>query len=161
MKLLIDTCTWMKLDVMKESHIFSPEVLYEWTDVQIPHEVLEEIDNFRVISCVREKTTILPIGIERIYRDALDVGLDPADASLLSNGSTSPDTIIVSEDQGLIDFARLHKVMAMELVDFFQRMTELEYITKRNLYNQVKSLRELRNITKKRHKDIKTWLTTH
>ncbi len=161
MKLLIDTCTWMKLDVLKDARIFSPDLLYKWADVQIPHEVLEEIDHFRVTSCLREKTTILPVGNERLYRDAQDAGLDPADASLLSNGSTSPDTIIVTEDPGLIDFACLHKIMAMELVDFFQRLTELEYMTKRDFYNRAKALRDLKNITKKRNKQVKTWLMTH
>lgn len=161
MQFLIDTCTWIKLDKLQELKEFSAGQLYNWGEVQITHEVLKEIDHFRVKSCVRKETAILPIGNTQIYDDATSAQLDEADASLLSNGSRARDKIIISEDTGLLDFARLYRITALQLIDLFQFFTEGDYFTRRELYQHTRTLRDLKNITKKRQKEIKTWLLTH
>jgi len=161
MQLLIDTCTWIKLDRLRTLKAFSPDQLYLWGEVQITHEVLAEIDHFRVKSCIREDTTILPIGDRQVYSDATSAKLDAADASILSNGTRIHDKIIISEDAGLLDFARVYRLTAVQLVDFFQFLTEADYITRRELYRYTRILRDLKNITKKRQKEIKSWLIAH
>ncbi len=160
MQFLIDTCTWIKLDKLQELKEFSSAQLYLWGEVQITHEVLKEIDHFHVQSCVREETTILPIENKQIYDEATAAQLDVADASLLSNGSRTPDKIIISEDSGLLDFARLYRLTALQLIDLFQFFTEGDYVTRRELYQHSRTLRDLKNITKKRQKEIKTWIIT-
>jgi len=161
MQFLIDTCTWIKLDKLQKLKEFSTSQLYLWGEVQITHEVLKEINHFRVLSCIRKDTTILPIGNRQIYDDATSTQLDEADASLLSNGARTQDKIIISEDPGLLNFARLYRITALQLIDLFQFFTEGDYLTRRELYRHTRTLRDLKNITKKRQKEIKSWLITH
>jgi len=158
MKLLIDTITWTKLARLQNLDAFSSVQLYAWAEIQITHKVQEELEYRRNTIWIKEKTQILPIKTARIYQDALDLDFDEADASILSNGSKEPDYFIVSEDRDLLRVACSYQFSAVQLIDLFRILTALEHITRRDLYNLAKILRELRNITEKKQKEIKSWL---
>lgn len=158
MKLLIDTCSWIKFDFLKHLQLFTAENLYEWVDIRITHEILEELEYHKVNSCNKIKTTIIPISNKFIYQDALNCKLDIADASILSNGSKKNDMIIVSEDSELLEFAHTYFLRAIELIDLFLILTENGYTSKRTLYRIAKAMGENKNISKKKKKEIREWL---
>ncbi len=151
---IIDTCTWLKLDLLNENQAFNPNYLYEWIEIEITHQILKELEYYNCNSFQKEKTKIIPIENEKIYQNALTVNFDDADASLLSCGKKSSISIIVSEDGLLLEYARIHNYFALQLIDLLQILTTKRFIAPRNLYHLTKLLRELDNITKKKEKEI-------
>ncbi|MHA1301337.1 MAG: hypothetical protein ACTSO9_18090 [Candidatus Helarchaeota archaeon] len=154
MNLLIDTCTWLKLDILKEDRIFEPDKIYNWANIGISHQVLKEIEHFNCKSFKKEKTQINPIQNEEIYKKALKLEFDEADASILSFGKKTGDSIIISEDGTLLEYARINKFYALQLIDLFLLFTSMNFMKPRDLYHITKYLRKLKNITKKKEKEI-------
>ncbi len=159
MILLIDTITWTKLSRLQKMEVFSSKSLYEWAEIQITHKVQEELEYRRNNIWIKENTQILPIKRTNIFQDALNLHFDEADSSILSNGSKEPDYFIVSEDRDLLRVARSYQFTAIQLIDLFRIFTAQNLISRRDLYNLAKILRELRNITEKKHKELKSWLS--
>ncbi len=158
MNLLIDTGTWLKLDLLKERKLFDPAKLYEWATIKITHEVEEELVHFQCNSWERTKTHIVPVEDQRIYNDAINANFDVADASILSLGKREDlDTFIISEDRPLLDYARMTGLIIGLLADFFQVCDAMEWLSHRELYRLVKALHSLKNITKKKVKYILAW----
>ncbi|MHA1651027.1 MAG: hypothetical protein ACTSYB_12600 [Candidatus Helarchaeota archaeon] len=154
MILLIDTCTWFKLDLLTEENLFNSENLYELAEIEITHQVLKELEHFGSSSFQKERTKINPIRNQKIFNDVLELGFDEADASILSFGSKTKNFILVSEDNALLEYARVHGYFAIQLIDLFRLFTQKKIIKPRKLYHLTKKLRELKNITKKKEKEI-------
>ncbi len=162
MILLIDTGTWLKLDLLKERKLFDPAKLYEWATIKITHEVEEELNHFKCNSWERTKTHIVPVEDLRIYKDALDSKFDAADASILSLGKRDDmDSFIISEDRPLLDYARMTGLIIGLLADFFQLCDAMDWLSHRELYHLVKALYGLKNISKKKAKHILDWRAKH
>ncbi|MHA1732674.1 MAG: hypothetical protein ACTSU5_12085 [Promethearchaeota archaeon] len=160
MNLLVDTCTWLKIDKLQSRNKYDHRDFYSLATLHVTHDVVDELIHYGCNSWKREKTRAIPIGNEAIFREALDLNFDTADASILSNGTKDDNLVIVSEDRALLKFAEMYKFSAVQLIDLFRLFTP-EHFSKRDLYNLTKALRELRNITKKKEKEMKTWLARY
>jgi hypothetical protein len=161
MDLIIDTGTWLKLEKLNKLNLFQSINLYRWAKIQITHEVEKELIYFNCISWIKKKTQILPIYDQEIYQEARDLDFDEADASILSFGKiTNNSIIIISEDRPLIDYARLNDFKAIFLADLFQIFTGMGNLSKKELYNLIVNLYDLRNINLKKKKTILTWRDT-
>ncbi|MEX2683535.1 MAG: hypothetical protein Q6373_018305 [Candidatus Sigynarchaeota archaeon] len=159
MRLFIDTGTWLKLDVLAAMKLFEARLLYEWSEVFITHQVDEELRHFKNKAIVRERTSILPIKNKKIYDDAIAVGFDPADSSIISHGEPdNPDALLISEDRPLLKYAKMYKFFIMQLVDLFQVYTKQGRISTNELYQLAREMQRLRNITRKKQNEIKEWL---
>lgn len=156
MELLIDTCTWLKLERIQD--LFDVKTLHEHASLAITHEVATELEQYRCQSWKREENAIYPIGDKDIYEDAISLDFDIADASLLSNCSTSINKCLITEDRALIKFAVMYKFNALQLIDLFRVLCGDARITKNHLFKLNRKLRELRNITTRKEKEIKSWL---
>ncbi|MBD3227830.1 MAG: hypothetical protein GF329_06550 [Candidatus Lokiarchaeota archaeon] len=154
MKLLIDTCTWLKLEMLNEDKLFDPLKIYDWTEIEITHQVLKELEYYDCKSIKKEKTKINPIENKWIYKDALSLNFDEADASILSFGRKSKSYIMVSEDGALLEYARINNFTALQLIDLFRICFQKGLIESRKLYHLVKYLRKKKNITKRKRKEI-------
>jgi predicted nucleic acid-binding protein len=154
MILIIDTGTWLKLDVLKADNMFDAEQLYNWAEIIVTHHVLKELEYYNCKSFQKEKTKITPIENITIFQDLIKSNFDEADASILSLGKKSPKISIISEDGALLEYARVHHFYAIQLIDLFRSLTEINLITNRLLYHLTKTLRQLKNITKKKEKRI-------
>ena len=148
MKIFIDTYSWSKIDLLVNSSNFDINCLYKEFDLCITHDVMKEIQHREIKSCQIPNLHINPIKNKRIYDDAITQKFDKADASILSNGSRNGDTIIVSEDLPLLELGKSYKFECIQLIDYCRILTNLNLLTKKNLYQINKELRRLENITK-------------
>jgi hypothetical protein len=159
MRLFIDTGTWLKLDALDALKLFVPKSLYEWSEVFITHQVDEELRHFKNISIDRNHTSILPIKNKKVYEDALAVGFDAADSSIISHGEPDdPGTLIISEDRPLLKYTKMYRFYIMQLVDLFQVFANLGHISPNELFQLAMEMQRLRNITRKKQDEIKDWL---
>lgn len=159
MKLFIDTGTWLKLDVLSALKLFEPNSLYEWAEVFTTHQVDEELHHFNNKSINRPLTSILPIKNKDIYNEAVSVGFDPADSSIISHGEIdNPDVLIISEDRPLLKYTKMYHFYIMQLIDLFQVLSKQGHISFNELYRLAKEMQRLRNITRKKQDEIKEWL---
>ena len=158
MRLLLDTGSWLKLDKLNQENIFNPHLLYEWATIETTHEVVIELEHFKCSSWKKNKTVIIPIKNQEIYDEAIELKYDKADASVISNGQKSDlEYLIVSEDRPLMDYVELYGFMGGFLIDIFRIFTSLDLLTKKELYRLAKRLHEMRNINKKKLKNILQW----
>jgi hypothetical protein len=158
MEFLFDTCTWIKLNELQDNRIFDCTILYTYTKIAITHMILEEINYHNLSVCNTNYISIKPVGNEKIFYEAKEFELDDGDASLLSNGSKENDTIIISEDGGVLEFARAYRFVHMQLIDLFALLEKHNILTKKKLFQLTRTLRNMKNITKKKQKLIKKQL---
>ncbi|MHA1132399.1 MAG: hypothetical protein ACTSQI_05425 [Candidatus Helarchaeota archaeon] len=159
--IFLDTCTWLKLELLERTKQFSTSLLFSSSSIAITHKIREELEHFSIPQEKINKTIIYPIGDKAIYKHALDLGLDEADASLLSNGKIKEDQLyLISEDRAVLSFGRMFKMEIMQLIDLFQNLTTQNILDKTKLYNMVKFLRNQKNITEKKKNTILNWLKT-
>ncbi len=159
--IFLDTCTWLKLELLEREQQFSTSVLFSFSSIAITHKIKEELEHYSIPQEKINETIIYPIGDKAIYKYALDSGFDDADASLLSNGKIKVEQLyLISEDRAVLSFGRMLKMEIMQLIDLFQNFTTQNIIDKKKLYNLVKFLRNQKNITEKKENNILNWLKT-
>lgn len=150
----IDTFSWGKLIFLKNDkfrtlimEIIEKGNFFMTQEVKTEFEYrfANEIDLLKYI-------TIFPqIEIDFTYYN--DLGFDPADASLLEY-SKDGDNIIITEDQLMLDESIANKRNIIQLADYFGLLFEAKFLDGREFYHIVKLLRNLRNISKKKEKEL-------
>ena len=158
MDVIIDTFSWKKFDLLEKNKLFNMKSLYEWSNVNITHEVYNEIKHFRLKSCALKSTSILPIKNKKIYQEAKDLEFDEADSQILSHGGNDRKLIIISEDKPLLKFCRGYSFDAMQIIDLFHLFAIRGFINHKELYQVNRFLRKYKNITEKKSNQIKNWL---
>ena len=157
--LFLDTCTWLKLEILEREELFKNSKLFNFGSLAITYEIKEELEYFSISSLDLRTLIVYPIKNKILYKQALELGFDEADASLLSNGKIEEEELyLISEDRGVISFGQFHKMNIMQLADFFMVLTASNHLTKRNCYHLIKFLRKQRNITHKKEQNILGWL---
>ncbi len=156
--IIVDTGTWLKLDLLSSIDLFSPAQMYSWSKVVISHQVEEELVHFQCKSFTRKNTSIMPIRNMEIYKDAVSIGFDDADASLASLGEKDSDsTIIITEDRPFLDYLELNSLSAVQFAELLQIYTDMGKIEGKVFYRLTKELQELRNITKQKMNTLLKW----
>ena len=161
MDLIIDTCSWFKLQALEFDHLFSIKTLYDFADVNITHDVLSELEYYSCAIWIKERSKIIPVKDKKIYDEATSLDFDAADASVLSNGSKDTNTLIISEDGPLLEYAQIYNFSAIQLIDFFKILVEGKKQSKNDLYKMNRYFREMKNITLKKEREIKQWLADY
>ena len=161
MDLFIDTCSWLKLDALSKNNLFLIENLYDFGDINITHDILFELDHFNCNVWIKERSKIIPVKNKQVFDEAITLDFDKADASLLSNGSKELATLIISEDNLVLRFARMYQFAAIQLIDLIRILVQQNILSKNELYKINRYLREMRNITLKKEKEIKQWLAEY
>ena len=168
LKVIIDTGSWLKLDLLENKKLFSVQSVYDWTKVIITHQVEEEVVHFRCSSYVQSETQIVPIENRQIYDECLSIGFDEADASIASlfpstnnQNERKEDYIVVSEDKPLLDYLHMKDIYAIQLIELFLIFTDMRKIQGKLFYRLVKILQDLRNITKKKMNSLLDWKSGH
>ena len=158
MNLLIDTFSWKKFDILNGQKLLDYTELYQKLKLFITHEVAVELKHFQFLSYQEEQVTIIPISNQRIYADAIDLRFDPADASVLSNGSREGNLIIVSEDRPLLQLAMSYAFVAIQVADLFVILVKLGFLKRNLAFKMIQSLRSLKNISDRKFTALKTKL---
>ncbi|HME53498.1 MAG TPA: hypothetical protein VKM55_14835 [Candidatus Lokiarchaeia archaeon] len=161
MNLFIDTCSWFKLQALDQNKLFSIKTLYDVADVNITHDVLSELEYYDCTIWIRERSKIVPVKDKKVFDDASSLDFDAADASILSNGSKDANTLIISEDGPLLEYAQICNFSAIQLVDFFRILVEGKKQSKNDLYKMNRYFREQKNITRRKENEIKQWLAEY
>ncbi len=156
--IIVDTGTWLKLDLLSSIDLFSSAQMYSWSKVVISHQVEEELVHFRCKSFTRKNTSILPIKNMETYKDALSLGFDDADASLASLGEKDSDlTIIITEDRPFLDYLELNGLSAVQFAELLQIYADMGKIEGKVFYRLTKELQDIRNITKQKMNTLLKW----
>ncbi|HUX99452.1 MAG TPA: hypothetical protein VMV49_07865 [Candidatus Deferrimicrobium sp.] len=157
--IFIDTCTWLKFEDLETNNLFSTSILFSFSSIAITREIQKELKYYSVSKIDFSQVIIYPISDQRLYKEALELGLDESDASLLSNGKIDVDELyLISEDGAILAYGEIHRLNVIQLVDLFQILTALGYIDKTKFYQLIRYLRDQQNITKKKGRDLLNWL---
>lgn len=150
----IDTYSWHKLfKLRKEGWIDLIDEILEKSAIFITHEVKKELEYwFPGEKNIFKWFTILPIRNVQFSHFILK-GFDPADASLLEYALLEGYQIITEDHPMLMEGVTLRQNI-IQLADFFGILTKLGFITKKELYQLVKMLRKMKNITKKKESEL-------
>lgn len=163
MKLLIDTGTWLKINYLIEKKVLTHDFIYNYAEIYITHQVEKEVNYFKPKSFIREKTIIIPVGDKTLYNENV-IYFGEADASLISYGTSNydknKDFIIISEDRPLLNFGKIYRFFIIQLIDLFLIFTELSLLSKKELYQLNRALFSLKNISKRKEKEINNWIQT-
>ncbi len=151
---LLDTISFGKLIKLNFPSLLN---CFNKNKICITHPVLDEIMHHfgqkgREFS---KHFTLLPLR-DFDYSEYFKLGLDYADASLLEY--QIGDEIIISEDHPLIAYATFHRKRAIQLIDFLLFCSKMGVIDNKTLYRCNHELRKMKNITKKKHKEVKQYL---
>ncbi len=159
--LFLDTCTWLKIELLKTQDLFDISLLRSFSSIAITHEIRQELEHYSLSAIDIKQIIIYPIGDQTMYKHALEIGFDEADASLLSNGKVSlNDIILVTEDRAVLTFGQLYDMQIIQLSDLLRLLTDSNILDKTNFYHLIKFLRDQRNITKNKEKSLLEWLKT-
>jgi predicted nuclease of predicted toxin-antitoxin system len=145
------------MDELIARNYLSPEYIYEFGSIIVPHQVETELIHYQCRSYLRQRVTLTPAGDSQLYNEAIQFGFDEADAAILSNARTD-DSVIVTEDRQLIEFASIYRLPAIQLIDLFRINTHRRIMSKKQLAQLNRLLREMRNTTEKKSLEIKKWL---
>ncbi len=151
----IDTCSWLKLDLISTSGWTDlVETILREFEVFITHEIAEELRNF----LPRREEWIKRVTIRSINREEYQsfVGeiFDPADASLLSF-HTENNVIIITEDPAMLAEGVTRQQNIIQLVDLIFLLYRDEMINKRDLQKLIAFFRKKRNITRRKESTLK------
>lgn len=150
----IDTFSWGKLLLLK-SNQYEPLILeiIKKGNIFITQEVKIEYEyRFPNELSLLKYITLFP-KIEIDFKSYQLKGFDPADASLLEY-SKNEANIIITEDQLMLNESISNKRNIIQLADYFGSLYETDFLVKREFYHIIKKLRNLRNITKKKEKEL-------
>ena len=158
-KIIIDTGTWMKFDELIEEKKISFKFIYylsQIVNINITHEIEEELEYFKVDSYQKLKTKIfvVPILNEDVFKNTIEDGYDLADSSIIGIENID-DYIIISEDRPLIEYYSMFKLKIMFFADLIWILLNNGMISKNNAYKIIRSLQELRNLPKKKYQRLK------
>ncbi len=149
----IDTFSWGKLIKLRNE---------KWKD--IVDEMIEETQFFITNSVKKEfefrfptelelllKVAILPDIKHEKYRKWIIKGFDEADATLLEY-SDLKEYRLITEDIPMLNEGITNKKNIIHLIDFFKELYYIDFITKTEFYQLIKTFREWKNITLKKEK---------
>lgn len=149
----IDTFSWYKLITLYEEP-WRPLIteIIKTGDFFITHEVKKELEyRFSNYNDLIELVTIFPrLKIDFHWYD--QKGFDPADASLIEY--CKKGYIIITEDQPMLAEGITEKQNIIQLADYFGLLLLLHFLSKKEYFHLIKKLRDMKNITKKKEKNL-------
>ncbi|MHA1168207.1 MAG: hypothetical protein ACTSP4_06495 [Candidatus Hodarchaeales archaeon] len=150
----IDTFSCYKiLRLQKEGWFDILSEILENEDFFITYDVRKELEyRFPSEMACFEKFIVLP-RLNKKYDEYLARGFDPADASLLEYMEVKGLTL-VTEDHPMLNEGITLKKNVIQLADFFGLIAIQGFISYNELYHLVKYLRKLKNITKRKEKEL-------
>jgi len=157
MMLAIDTCSWFKIHMLeRELNISIVSTLLNRFKLFFTHELLTEFRKFFPnYLWIVEYCAVLPKR-NIVFSSFLKEGFDEADASLLEYASEK-EYFVVSEDPKMLRYVRLG-FQLLQLADLIAVLYKKKFLSKQVTKRIIKFLRTKRNITKKKHKDLKLML---
>ena len=150
----IDTYSWYKLLLLlNEGWKDLIEEVLQSGQFFVTNEVKKEVEfRFKDQSHILRLVTILPL-IDIDYDSYSKKGFDEADASLLEYNQRN-GYLILTEDQAMIAEGVTENKTIIQLADFFGLLMRDGYVEAKEFYHIVKRLRKMRNITKKKEKEL-------
>ncbi len=150
----IDTFSWSKLlyfrdtgekdliiEILKHGNFF---ITYEVQE-ELLHRYPNEEDFFRYAA-------VLP-SLGTAYHHYSSLGFDEADISLLEYGEKK-DFQIITEDHKMLEEAVTDRNNLIQLGDYFGALYQKGYLTSKELYQFARKLRQMKNITKRKEKEL-------
>jgi len=146
-----DTLSWAKIFRLYEKH--GLRVKFEESEVLLTHSLHKELVYFYPDRReFFEKFPVLPI-IGDVYRELVNLGFDPADASLLEY-AIERDIIIITEDRDMLSYGYIKRLKVMQLADFIV-YTAISGDSKINdAMKAIRILRRMENITKRKYRRL-------
>ncbi|MCH8907385.1 MAG: hypothetical protein IH840_09880 [Candidatus Heimdallarchaeota archaeon] len=155
----IDTFSWYKIIRFSETGILSLNSLLLDSDIFVTREVKKEFEyRFPEYGGILDRVIILPQS-DSDFQSYHEFGLDDADASLLEI-SAKKKYLIVTEDHPMIAEGTKRGLNIIQLGDYLGYLVLNQVITHNNFFKLVRRLRSMRNITKKKERELLQILRT-
>ncbi|OLS22117.1 MAG: hypothetical protein HeimC3_32590 [Candidatus Heimdallarchaeota archaeon LC_3] len=150
----IDTFSWYKIIHLHSNgwNVLLEEIL-NITSIFITYEVQKELNyRFPGHEEIFTLVTILP-KLDEQFKTFTLKDFDEADASLLSF-SHKEGFIIITEDHPMLNEGITDKKNIIQLADFFAQLYIDNFLTRREFHKLIRSLKKMKNISKRKEKDL-------
>jgi hypothetical protein len=152
MKLILDTCSWLKVRKLDwEKIITLKNLLYE-TDLWATHEIQTELQYY-----LSDYLDLRNFSIQKVSLHELSMftekELDSADLSLIEFGRQNPNCIVVCDDGAALQMLDMFNIQCFQLSEFIFFLVKNDILKKNQAIKSVKKLRDWKNIkeNKKKH----------
>jgi len=151
MKLILDTCSWLKVQKLdNEKTITLKNLLYE-TDLWLTHELQTELKYYLSNYLDFQNFSIQKVSIQKLS-DFTEKELDPADLSLIEFGKQNPNCIVICDDGATLQVLDIFNVKCFQLSEFIFFLVKNDIVKKNKAIKSVKKLREWKNIRENKKK---------
>ncbi len=143
--LIIDTCSWHKIQRLeREGVILLKDFFYE-TDLHATHELVKEYLHYLKEYLDLSKFTIQPVQLEA-YHDLTKKSLDDADLSIIALSRKNANAVVICDDGAETDILHFFHVKAFRISEYMLWLVKNDFIRKNDGNKVVKKLREWKNI---------------
>lgn len=152
MKLILDTCSWLKVRKLDwEKIITLKNLLYE-TDLWATHEIQIELQYYLSDYLDLRNFSIQKVSLHKLSMFT-EKELDSADLSLIEFGRQNPNCIVVCDDGAALQMLDMFNIQCFQLSEFIFFLVKNDLLKKNQAIKSVKKLRDWKNIkeNKKKH----------
>ena len=152
MKLILDTCSWLKVRKLdREKIITLKNLLYE-TDLWATHEIQTELQYYLSDYLDLQNFSIQKVSLHKLSKFT-EKELDSADLSLIEFGRQNPNCIVICDDGAALQMLDMFNIQCFQLSEFIFFLVKNDLLKKNQAIKSVKKLRDWKNIkeNKKKH----------
>jgi len=155
MKLILDTCSWLKVRKLENEKIICLKKLIYETDLWLTHELQTELKYYLSNYLDFKNFSIQKISIQKLS-NFTEKELDPADLSLIEFGRQNLNCIVICDDGATLQVLDIFNVKCFQLSEFIYFLVKNDILKKNQAIKSVKKLREWKNIRENKKKLILT-----
>ena len=153
MKLILDTCSWLKVQKLDHEKIITLKNLLYKTDLWVTHELQTELRYYLSDYLDFQCFSIQKVSIQKLS-NFTEKELDPADLSLIEFGRQNPNCIVICDDGATLQVLDIFNIKCFQLSEFIFFLVRNDLLKKNNAIRSVKKLREWKNIRENKKRII-------
>ncbi len=153
MDVMLDTCSWLKVQRIESEKIIDLRPLLYAMRLWATHELVAELKYYMADYLDISRFSIKHVQLER-FSSLTDKELDPADLSIIAFGREHAGSIIISDDGCELAILQFFNVRCFQLSEFLVTLATMDVMKKHDAYKSIRVLRNARNIKERKMKAL-------
>ena len=153
MKLIVDTCSWLKVQKLDNEKIIRLKNLLYEADLWLTHELQTELRYYLSDYLDFKNFSIQKVSIQKLSAFT-EKELDLADLSIIQFGRQNPNCIVISDDGAALNVLDIFKIKCFQISEFIFFLVKNDLLKKNQAIRSVKKLRTWKNIREKKKKKL-------
>ena len=117
MKLIVDTCSWLKVQKLDNEKIIRLKNLLYEADLWLTHELQTELRYYLSDYLDFKNFSIQKVSIQKLSAFT-EKELDLADLSIIQFGRQNPNCIVISDDGAALNVLDIFKIKCFQISEF-------------------------------------------